>query len=60
MSDAQDTYTDIMSPDGGQKEVNLIEVMVKVRGKLFQIKETACTKLQKVSSYCFASCCTGE
>lgn len=51
---------DIMSPDGGQKGVNLREVMVKVREKLFQIKETACTKLQKVSFFCFASCCARE
>lgn len=46
MSDARVTYTDIMSPDGRQKAVNLIEVMVKVRKKLFWIKEAACTKLQ--------------
>lgn len=60
MSDARDIYIDIMSPDGGQKGVNLREVMVKVREKWFQIKETACTKLQNVSFYCFASCCARE
>lgn len=60
MSDARDIYIDIMSLDGEQKGVNLREVMVKIREKLFQIKETACTKLQKVSFYCFASYCAKE
>lgn len=46
MSDARGTYMDIMSPDGGQKYINLIEVMVRVKEKLFQIKDTAWTKLQ--------------
>jgi hypothetical protein len=32
---------DKMSPDGGQKEVNLIEVMVRVKENLFQIRDTA-------------------
>lgn len=41
MSDTRGIYMDIMTPDGGQKEVNLIEAMVKVREKLFQIKDTA-------------------